>query len=646
MIPTTLTIDRPPIRYPRPSYKLHPTSTHRGTGSPALNSATAARGLTSTIGSLVDSHDEALRRAPEQDQEYAPVDSLACLPPLTRTLSGSDSNNALNIASDAPVDSPEANATRSIRLFCETASDANREEEVLHLPVIVEAAESSPVAAAAAAQQIKRFLSRDYATRPHVQYNAIMLVRILSDNPGPTFTKCFDQSFVKNVKELLRGCKDHGTQQILREALDSIEVNKAHDEGAQGLIAMWRKEKGSSNRLNQPRMSRGPGGYQSGGYQQNNERVLQRNQLPPPTELASRIEESRNTAKILLQLIQQSTSEELVSNGLVREFAERCQSAQKSMQGYISCDSPAPDDDTMLTLIETNEQLSLASSRYQRAMLAARRQLGTAATGTASPEAMNDGYGAFTSPPAAGQAESLFQPAASSTPANDFSNGHSPVSPIMHHARTNSRSHDASNSNGNTYQVPSGPPPNQQFQHQREPSAASSLYGPANPPSQEVNDPFRDPEDHTTQPPLLAMPPPPPRKPITESSPTTYSYNSSNISPVKDAPQALEEPHLLSRPGMGPWHNSGATPSYMGRQSSASNGLTMHGAGGQDGYTTSAVEIGGNSDIGRNREGNGYNQGTTVHSVDPVTGERTDRSGRRLSRVDVPGTGGLRDPRV
>jgi hypothetical protein len=466
-----------------------------------------------------------------------------------------------------------------------------------------------------------------------------MLVRILTDNPGPTFTQGFDESFVKNVLKLLRGCKDHGTQQILREALDSIEVNKSHDEGAQGLIAMWKKEKGVVNRLN-PRMSRGPGGYQGGGFQQqNNERVLQRNQLPPPTELASRVEESRNTAKILLQLISQSTSEELVSNGLVREFAERCNSAQKSMQTYISCDSPAPDDDTMLTLIETNEQLSLAISRYQRAMLAARRQLGTAATEAASPQVMNDGSGAFTSPPAAGQAESLFQPAASSTPANDFSNGHSPVSPIMHHARTNSRSHDASNSNENAYQVPSGPPPHQQYQyqHQRGPSEASSLYGPANPPSQQVNDPFRDPEDYTSQPPLLAMPPPS-RKPITESSPTTYSYySSSNVSPVKVAPQAPSD--FESRP----WNSSGATPSYMGRQSSAADGLTMHGAGNHEGYTTSAVEIDGYSNIGRNGEGNGYDQGTTGHLVDPVTGERL---GRRVSRVDVPGTGGLRDPRV
>ncbi|GAB7327032.1 hypothetical protein MBLNU13_g10969t1 [Cladosporium sp. NU13] len=542
----------------------------------------------------------------------------------------SDSNNFL-AASSAPVDSPEANAARSIRLFCESASDANRDEEVLHLPVIVEAAESSPAAAAASAQQIKRFLSRDYATKPAVQYNAIMLVRILSDNPGPTFTRCFDQSFVKTVKELLRGCKDHGTQQILRETLDSVEVNKAYDDGVQGLIAMWRKEKGSMSRLHQPaRMSRGPGGYSSGqGYPQNNERITQRNQLPPAHELASRIEEARNTAKILLQLIQQSPPEELVGNELVREFSERCQAAQKSMQVYINCDSPPPDDDTMLTLIETNEQLSLAGSRYQRAVLTARRQLGTAPSGNTSPEAMNDGYGAFTSPPAAGQAESLFRPA---PPAKDYAED-SPVSPILQQTHSNGQSQYAPSSNNNAYQVPSGPPPRQE-RHQHTPSSTSSIYVSNNP--QEASNPFLDPIEHSNNPPALAMPPPQSRKPVTEPSPTTYSYGSS--SPEKAAPST--ESHSPQRPGIGPYHNSGISPSYMGRQASALNGLTMHGADSEGSYTNTAVEIDGQSNVGRS--GQGYGD----HTVSPVPEERTDRIGRRVSRVDVAGTGGLRDPRM
>ena len=511
--------------------------------------------------------------------------------------------------------------------------------------MIVEAAESSPAAASAAAQQIKRFLSRDYATKPAVQYNAIMLIRILSDNPGPTFTRCFDQSFVKTVKELLRGCKDHGTQQILREALDSMEVNKAYDEGVQGLIAMWRKEKGSMGRLHQPaRMSRGPGGYQGGHGHPQNERILQRNQLPPAHELASRIEEARNTAKILLQLIQQSPPEELVGNELVREFSERCQAAQKSMQVYINCDSPPPDDDTMLTLIETNEQLSLAGSRYQRAVLTARRQLGTAPSGNTSPEAMNDGYGAFTSPPAAGQAESLFRPAPPAAPRNNYAED-TPVSPILQQTNSNGHSHHAPSSNNNAYQVPSGPPPRQE-RHQHTPSSSSSIYV-SNNPQEATSNPFLDPIEHSANPPALAMPPPQSRKPVAEPSPTTYSYtsspttSSSGYPPEKGAPPTDSQP--AQRPGIGPYHNSGITPSYIGRQSSALNGLTMHGAGSQDSYTNNAVEIDGNSNIGRS--GQGYDDDRN-YTVSPVAEERTDRIGRRISRVDVAGTGGLRDPRV
>lgn len=54
----------------------------------------------------------------------------------------------------------------------------------------------------------------------------------------------------------------------------------------------------------------------------------------------------------------------------------RCQSASGSIQGYINCDNPAPDEDTLLTLIETNDQLSVALSKYQRGILNARKTLG------------------------------------------------------------------------------------------------------------------------------------------------------------------------------------------------------------------------------------------------------------------------------
>jgi hypothetical protein len=115
---------------------------------------------------------------------------------------------------------------------------------VLHLPTIVESAVASPTAAAAAAQQIRKFLSKENYNRPHVQYNAVMLIRILADNPGQSFTKNMDKQFADTVKHLLRNGQDPSVSQILRESLDSMEREKAYDTNLNTMFAMWRKEKG------------------------------------------------------------------------------------------------------------------------------------------------------------------------------------------------------------------------------------------------------------------------------------------------------------------------------------------------------------------------------------------------------------------
>lgn len=70
-----------------------------------------------------------------------------------------------------------------------------------------------------------------------------MLMRILADNPGKSFTKNIDQKFVNTTKELLREGRDMSVQQILRETLDTFETEKASDETLTGLRDMWRKEK-------------------------------------------------------------------------------------------------------------------------------------------------------------------------------------------------------------------------------------------------------------------------------------------------------------------------------------------------------------------------------------------------------------------
>lgn len=65
--------------------------------------------------------------------------------------------------------------------------------------------------------------------------------------------------------------------------------------------------------------------------------------------------------------------------------------------------NPAPDNDTMLTLIETNDQLALAMSKHQRAILQARKSVGPKTENGHSPSNetpdSNSSYGPPSGPP-------------------------------------------------------------------------------------------------------------------------------------------------------------------------------------------------------------------------------------------------------
>ncbi|QSZ34659.1 hypothetical protein DSL72_007513 [Monilinia vaccinii-corymbosi] len=290
-------------------------------------------------------------------------------------------------ARDLPPDTPEANASKNIRSFCESGGPNGSGEEVGYLPAIVEAAESSPAAARECAHQIRRFLSKDYFTKPYVQYNAIMLIRILTDHPGRTFTRNMDAKFVHTVKELLRTGRDPSVKQILIETLMTLATEKSDDETLAPLNEMWRRE--------QEKMPpAGPRTLVAPPFDPNSQNYFGRNhhtrRLPPPNELSSRIEEARTSAKLLFQVIQSTPPSELLTNELVREFADRCQSASRSVQAYMIAENPAPDNDTMETLIETNEQLSKAMSQHQRSVLNARKLMGYGNGETATPPSGTD----------------------------------------------------------------------------------------------------------------------------------------------------------------------------------------------------------------------------------------------------------------
>lgn len=411
-----------------------------------------------------------------------------------------------------------------------TVSDPQT-EEIQYLPDIVTAAESSPTAAEACAYQIRRFLSKDNYSKPHAQYNSIMLIRILADNPGPTFTRNMDSKFVSTVKDLLRNGRDPSVQQILRETLFSLERDKGYDTNLNPLFHMWRKEHvngGSSNfaprTLNAPPWTPGQGQVPAQGLSNNNGQSSRRSRgLPSPSELAARIEEARTSAKLLLQLIQSTPPEELQTNELVKEFGERCQQAQRSIQNYINAateDSTQADDETMLTLIETNEQLSLALTKHQRAYLTARRSQSATRVPTT---------------------------AGNSTPPPPTSAPYQPPPP---------RSTDSPSSSSSGFAPPPGPPPRLQASL----APRRDEYSPidADDDDNNSNDPFAD--SHAPHHPL---------------EPAHYGTSGSND-------------HLVSPDTARPANGFQSTPSYLQRQESAVANGTMHGASGA--YGTSAGE--------------------------------------------------------
>ncbi|KAJ2899677.1 GAT domain-containing protein [Zalerion maritima] len=382
---------------------------------------------------------------------------------------------------------PEEVAVRAIRQFCESGGPSSSTgDEVILLPTIVDAAESSPSAAAEAARQLRKFMSKDNHHKPSRQYNALMVVRILADNPGPTFTRNLDKKFVETTKELLRSGRDPSVLQLVWETLDTFENTKSNDEGLQPLLEMWKKEKERGGKAMNSRPAPGPRtlnapppdqahGSNYWARHHNNKR------LPNQVELASRLEEARTSAKLLQQSVACTPPQEVLDNELIREFADRCQSASKSIQSYMVADNPAPDNDTMEALLDTNEQLQASLNQHQRAVLGARKAMGIGAPGqNPSPIPSNsrptnyreqpnsrkhlpdvaggDGLGINFNPPGA-------------------SSNHSTPPPVP--ARDNGK--------GKEYLPPPGPPPG--------PPPRAGPSGSNTPAAQEPDDPFKDPDE-------------------------------------------------------------------------------------------------------------------------------------------------------
>ncbi|KAH6663153.1 hypothetical protein EV126DRAFT_447367 [Verticillium dahliae] len=222
----------------------------------------------------------------------------------------------LAIPDDLQEDTPEGIAVRNVKAFCESGGpnrQARRQgDEVLFLPPIHPQVSDGQV-----------------LTKASLQYNAVMLMRILADNPG------------RSSPDLV-----YMVEEEKERALQRGERNFRYPQGAHSAPQMTASQ------------------YNEGGHNSNYfARSHSNRRLPRPAELASRLEEARSSAKLLSQV-----------------FADRCQSATRSIQLYMLAEDPAPDNDTMESLIDANEQLQTALNQHQRGVLNARKQLGLNST--------------------------------------------------------------------------------------------------------------------------------------------------------------------------------------------------------------------------------------------------------------------------
>ncbi|KAF3913129.1 hypothetical protein AA313_de0202300 [Arthrobotrys entomopaga] len=150
-----------------------------------------------------------------------------------------------------------------------------------------------------------------------------MLLRILVDNPGASFTRNIDAKFVSTVKELYRNSRDPSVRQLLVENLEYF--SKKEDPGLQPVKEWYAKEKETALKIygQAPHASRNAMGMFVGtatppphaGQHHHHRRA--KNTLPPPEELAARISEAQTSAKLLMQILQSTPTGEILANQLI-----------------------------------------------------------------------------------------------------------------------------------------------------------------------------------------------------------------------------------------------------------------------------------------------------------------------------------------
>lgn len=256
----------------------------------------------------------------------------------------------------------------------------------------------------------------------------------------------------------------------------------------------------------------------------------------------------------------------------------------------MTAENPGPDNETMESLIDVNEELQRALNSQKRAMLSARKELGLGDR-SQNPSPQPPEVNGLTRPPMPG-------PAGSSS---------GTVPPTARKTVDNGKGKGRQEPHDEYVPPPPGPPPGHSLAG---PSRSANVTPPS---ADEGRDPFRDPE--------------------AASSRKGKAAASSGAPALDEEAMFAQEPY---HPGF-----SEPTRSYLGRQGSAMDKVTMHGADygspryqdagmepvGSNNHHSSGAAVGGSSLASRPEDV--AELGDDIYGAPPAGSYRGSSSGKR-----------------
>ncbi|KAK9387447.1 hypothetical protein V1515DRAFT_601849 [Lipomyces mesembrius] len=224
-------------------------------------------------------------------------------------------------------------------------------DDVAQLPVIVECAQATPLAAKGAVKAIRKRLDPKHASSTVSQYNAIMVLRILVDANSPTILNQIgeDEKLAPVVKDVLKRSRDPSVRELLATTLEHFAFEKPST-----------TELAELNKVYSIYVAGRSGSYKNSPS---------RHEPVSQEKLEDVVEEAKTSASLLRQVVSTTPPVEISGSPLVMEFYERCVQLSSKIQSYLSRDSVPPLDESMImTLISANDTLGTALEAHKAAL--------------------------------------------------------------------------------------------------------------------------------------------------------------------------------------------------------------------------------------------------------------------------------------